>query len=214
VAAFLKVVDLPAPIAGERAPELLWVTTTGTRHPKNDVFPKCKVLETKNLHVCLNRRPPQSNRRPTLRHGRPHINNGEGPPRNPLLCYRAPRTYRGGRVASTTLEGLVESFSFSEIKKRILTATFCTVLCDMVSDKTTILELGVVILPLERHSIIVTFASTTDDTARTALPKELRLALKHHKDHISKGSLTLQVASSIPAHRTTSCRQPSSPSFL
>ena len=52
----------------------------------------------------------------------------------------------------------------------------------MVSDKTTLLEIGGGgILPLERHTILVTFAPTVDDTARTALPKELRLALIHHK---------------------------------
>ncbi len=39
----------------------------------------------------------------------------------------------------TTLEDLVESSSFSEIKKRSLAAKFCTVLCDTVNDKTTLL---------------------------------------------------------------------------
>ncbi len=45
----------------------------------------------------------------------------------------------------------------------------------------------------------MSFAPSTDDTTRTALPKELRLALIHHKDHFFKGGLTLQVASSISA---------------
>jgi hypothetical protein len=97
------------------------------------------------------------------------------------------------------IEELVESFSFSEIKKRSLAAKYCTVLCESVSDKTTLLEIGGVILPLERHTIFVSFAPTADDTTRTALPKELRLALIHHKDHFFKGGLTLQVASSILA---------------
>ena len=45
----------------------------------------------------------------------------------------------------------------------------------------------------------MTFAPTVDDTARTALPKELRLALIHHKKYFFNGGLTLQVTSSIPA---------------
>jgi hypothetical protein len=55
-----------------------------------------------------------------------------------------------------------------------------------------------VILPLERHTIFVSFAPTVDDAARTALPRDLRLALIHHKKHFFKGGLTLQVTSSIP----------------
>ncbi len=92
----------------------------------------------------------------------------------------------------------MESFSFSEIKKRSMAAKFCTVLWDTVSDKTTLLEIGGVILPLERHTIFVTFAPTGDDTSRTTLPKELRLALINHKKYFFKGGLTLQVTSSIP----------------
>jgi hypothetical protein len=71
----------------------------------------------------------------------------------------------------TTLEDLVERFSFSEIRMKSLAAKFCTALCDTVSDKTTLLEIGGVILPLERHTIFVTFAPTVDDTVRTALPR-------------------------------------------
>ena len=99
----------------------------------------------------------------------------------------------------TVLEDLVESFSSSQVKKRNLVAKFCTVLCDTVSDKATLLELGGLMLPLEHHSIIVTFAPTTDDTTRTALPQEICLALKNHKTHFFKGGLTLQVTSFIPA---------------
>ncbi len=85
------------------------------------------------------------------------------------------------------------------MKKRSLSARHCTVLCDTVSDKTTLLETGGVILPLERYTVFITFAPTADDTTRTALPKELRLALLSHKSFFFKGGLTLQVASSIPA---------------
>ena len=94
-------------------------------------------------------------------------------------------------------DDLVESFSFSETKKKSLAAEFCTVLCDTVSAKTTLMEISGVILPLDRHTMCVTFAPTVEDTARTALPRELGLALIHHKKHFFKGGLTLQVVSSI-----------------
>ena len=52
----------------------------------------------------------------------------------------------------TTLEDLTKRFSFNEIKKKSLTAKLCTVLSNTVIDKATLLELGGVILPLERHT--------------------------------------------------------------
>ena len=87
----------------------------------------------------------------------------------------------GSTLDPATLEDLVESFSFSETKKKSMAANLCTVLCDTVSDKTTLPKVGGVILPLDRHTIFVTFAPTVDDTAKTALPRELRLALIHQK---------------------------------
>ena len=53
-------------------------------------------------------------------------------------------------------------------------------------------------MPLKRHEIYVTFALTTDDTARTSLPKGIRLALRTHKRLFFSGGLTLHIASSIP----------------
>jgi hypothetical protein len=46
--------------------------------------------------------------------------------------------------------------------------------------------------------MFMTFAPTEDDTARTTLPKELRLAIIHQTKNLFKGGLTQQVASSIP----------------
>jgi hypothetical protein len=92
----------------------------------------------------------------------------------------------------TVLKNLVESFLFSEVKKRSMSAKFCNFMCDTVSDKATLLEMGGVITPLEHHSRIVTFAPTTDDTTKTALPKEIRLALENHKTHFFKEGLTLR----------------------
>ncbi len=53
---------------------------------------------------------------------------------------------------------------------------------------------------MELHTVFITFALTSDDSTRTALPRELRLAFLSHKNLFFKGGLTLQVASSIPAH--------------
>ena len=53
-------------------------------------------------------------------------------------------------------------------------------------------------MPLERHEIYVTFAPTTDDTARTSLPTDVRLALKTHKRLFFSRGLTLHIASSFP----------------
>ena len=89
------------------------------------------------------------------------------------------------------MEDLVESFSLSETKKTNHAAKFCTVLCDTVNEKTTLQEVGGVILPLDRHTLFVTFAPAVDDTARTALPREVRLALIHHKKYFFKGGLIL-----------------------
>ena len=93
----------------------------------------------------------------------------------------------------------MEIFSFNEHEQKRLAAKLCIVLCDTVSNKTTlVLEIGKVILPLERHTIFVNFAPTVDDTARTALPKEIRLALIHQNKYFFKEGFTLHVASSIP----------------
>jgi hypothetical protein len=78
------------------------------------------------------------------------------------------------------LEDMIESFSFSEISRRFVIARLCTVLCDTNNDKSTLLDIGGIILPLERHVIYITFAPTADDTARTSLPMEIRPALKTH----------------------------------
>jgi hypothetical protein len=48
-------------------------------------------------------------------------------------------------------------------------------------------------------SLYVTFSPTADDTVRTSLPKEIRLALRSHKALFYPGGLVLSVASSILA---------------
>ena len=46
------------------------------------------------------------------------------------------------------IEDLAESFSFNEVRKRSLHTRFCSVLCDTVSDKDTLLNYGGLILPM------------------------------------------------------------------
>ena len=92
-----------------------------------------------------------------------------------------------GTLDPAILEELVESFAFNEIKKRGRSARHCNVLCNTVRDKTTLLEIGGVILPLELRTIFITFAPTADDTTHTTLPKELRLALLSHKPLLQGG---------------------------
>ena len=46
------------------------------------------------------------------------------------------------------IEDLAESFSFSEVRKRSLQTRFCSVLCDTVRDKDTLLNCGGIILPM------------------------------------------------------------------
>jgi hypothetical protein len=48
-----------------------------------------------------------------------------------------------------------------------------------------------------RMTLFLTFAPTADDSIRTSLPKEIRLALTSHKNLFYQGGLVLSVASSI-----------------
>ncbi len=98
-----------------------------------------------------------------------------------------------------TTEDLSDAFSFCEFRKRSLQTRFCTVLCDCVSDNDLLSNYGGIVLPMARMTLYLTFAPTTDDTARTSLPKEIRLALKSHKNLFYSGDLVLSVASSISA---------------
>ena len=81
----------------------------------------------------------------------------------------------------SVLEGLAESFSFAEIRKRSIQTRFCAVICETGSDKDTLENCGGIVLPMEQMTLYVTFSPTADDTIRTSLPKEIRLALRSHK---------------------------------
>jgi len=81
----------------------------------------------------------------------------------------------------SSIEDLAGSFSFSEIRKRIMHTRLSSVLCDTIDNKDTLLNRGGIILPLGNMTLFLTFAPTADVTIRTSLPKEIRLALGSHK---------------------------------
>jgi hypothetical protein len=97
------------------------------------------------------------------------------------------------------LEELAESFSFAEIRKRTLQTRFCAVICETGSDRDTLENCGGIILSMGQMSLFVTFSPTMDDTVRTSLPKEIRLALRSHNTLLFPGGLVLSVTSSISA---------------
>ncbi len=99
----------------------------------------------------------------------------------------------------STIEDLADAISFYEIRKRSLQTRFCAIMCDCVSDKELLSNCGGIILPMARMTLYLTFAPTADDTIRTSLPKEIRLALKSHENLFYQGGLVLSVASSISA---------------
>ncbi len=99
----------------------------------------------------------------------------------------------------TLLEGLAESFSFADIRKRNIQTRFCAVICETGSDRDTIENCGGIILPKEQMTLYVAFAPTADDTVRTSLSKEIRLALRSHKALFFPGGLVLNETSSISA---------------
>jgi hypothetical protein len=102
-------------------------------------------------------------------------------------------------IDQDTISDLADAFSFCDIRKRSLLTRFCTVLCDSVSDQDLLANCGGIVLPMTRMTLYITFAPTADDTIRTSLPKEIRLALKSHKNLFYNGGLVLSVASSISA---------------
>ena len=102
-------------------------------------------------------------------------------------------------VDPTIREGLAESFSFAEIRKKTIQTRFCAVICETGSDRDILENCGGIILPMGQMSLYVTFSTTADIPIRTALPKEIRLAMLSHKALFFPGGLVLSVTSSISA---------------
>ena len=70
---------------------------------------------------------------------------------------------------------------------------FCSVFCETVSDKDTLLNFRGMILPFRGMTLFLTFSPIVDDIIRTSLPKEIRLALRNHKALFYQGGLLLTV---------------------
>ncbi len=71
-------------------------------------------------------------------------------------------------------------------------------LCDTTSDQDTLPNCGGLVIPMGGLSLYVSFSTTMDDIIRTSLSRELRVAIRSHKEHFYSGGLVLNVASSIP----------------
>jgi hypothetical protein len=91
------------------------------------------------------------------------------------------------QIDMDTLTYIFESFSLSEVHKRSLASRFCFVLCETVSDKDTLSNCWGIILPIGQMSLYVTVAPTINDTVRTSLPKEIRVALRSIKTLFYQG---------------------------
>ena len=74
---------------------------------------------------------------------------------------------------------------------------FCSVLCETICDKDALLSSRVLILPFGGMTLFLTFSPIADDTIRTSLPKEIKLAMRSHKALFYTGGLILTVTSSV-----------------
>ena len=86
----------------------------------------------------------------------------------------------GPNTVPYTIADMADNFSFSEIHKKNLQTRFCSVICETVSDKDTLINFGGLILPFGGMTLFFTFSRTADDPLRTSLLKEIRLALRSH----------------------------------
>jgi hypothetical protein len=91
-------------------------------------------------------------------------------------------------VDMDALSDLAGSFSFGEIRKRTLQYRFCSVLCDTISDQDTLVNCGGLVLSIGHMSLYVSFDPSMDDTLRTSLPREVRIALRSHKAFFYQGA--------------------------
>ncbi len=116
----------------QRAPKLRWVTTTLTDHPVEDTLPRYQAWEAEataavSIDVMDNH---TGNRYPALEGHTTVAAMG-------LLVVVACALQHLGQseedhdppIDRDVIEELIESFSFSEIKKSSLAAKHCTVLC-------------------------------------------------------------------------------------
>lgn len=200
IADLLKARFRPAPSGAKKPKEMRWITTSLTSDPTEDTLPKYSDWEASaSLYVAVD----------ILTHHDGVRHSGfEG---------QSSATARGLLVLATcriqqllqdpppnheldleSLTELADSLSFNDIRKRTLQSRFCSVLCETTSDQDALLNCGGLVIPFGHMSLFVSFAPSMDDTLRTSLPKEVRIALRSHKALFYSGGLTLVVTSSIP----------------
>ena len=172
---------------------LRWVTTCLTTKPTESSAPKYADWEAcASVFVAVDILTHHDY--PALRTRRTKLLRSEGSSGPGRLRFKAPL-----RVPPTDLQidmdilvNVVESFSFSEVRKRSLAQRFCFVLCENGNDKDTLANYGGIILLMGQISLYVYFAPTMDDTIRTSLPKEVRIALRSHNAIFYHGGLCSQ----------------------
>ena len=145
MAAFLKSIYHPATQPGKRATELLWVTNTLTNHPMDDTLPRYKAWETEaSLFVSIDVLDNHTGILHAALEGHTAVALRELLVLVSCALYHLALTTEDteSTLDPTTLEDLVESCSSTETRKKSLTSKFYTILCDTVSDKTTLLEIG------------------------------------------------------------------------
>jgi hypothetical protein len=199
VADLLKARFCPAPGGGKKPKEMRWVTTCLTSDPTEDTTPKYSDWEAcASLYVAVD----------ILTHhdGVRHSGfEGQSPTTRGLLVIIACRLQQllqnpppETELDMEDLATLADSFSFNEIKKRSLQSRFCSNLCATTNDQDTLLNCGGIVVPFGHMSLFVIFALSMDDTMRTSLPKEVRIALRSHKALFYQWGLVLNVSASIP----------------
>jgi len=200
IAELLKARFRPSPTGGKKPREFRWITTCLTSDPTEDTSPRIADWEASaSLFVAVD----ILTHTDGIRHS--GLEGQSSSTARSLLVLVACRLQQLLRhpppnpdLDMGTLAELAESFSFSEIRKRTQQSRFCTVLCDTTSDQDTLLNSGGLVIPLGGISLYVSFSPTMDDTIRTSLPREIRIALRNHKDLFYPGGLVLSVTSSIP----------------
>lgn len=199
-AELLKARFRPPPIGGKKPKEFRWVTTCLTSNPTEDTSPRITDWEASaSLFVAVDILTHNSG----IRHS--GLEGQSSSTARSLLVLIACRLQQLLRHPSPNpdldmgnLADLAESSSFSEVRKRTQQSRFCSVLCETTSDQDTLLNSGGLVIPLGSVSLYVSFSPTMDDTIRTSLPREMRIALRNHKNLFYLGGLVLTVTSSIP----------------
>ena len=176
-AKLLKARFRPTPIGGKKPKEFRWVSTCLTSDPTEDTSPRYTDWEAcASLFVAVD----ILTHHYSVRHS--DLEGQSSVTARGLLVIIACTLQQmlqnpppNHHLDLDSLADIVESFSLSEIRKRILQSRFCSVLYDTTSDQDTLLNKGGLVVPLGGIFLYVSFSSTMYDTLRTSLPKRCGL---------------------------------------